>query len=338
MPGTDPDEAVRVVLGELPDLPFLPELPGRGPHADLAGRTASLLVDLAVDLQPTGWRLVPRASRDGRRARDLVSRDLDALEGATQGGPPSTLKVQAAGPWTLAALLELQRGERALSDHGAVDDLTGSLAEGLRRHLADLAVRLPGTRLVLQLDEPLLPAVVGGGIPTASGFGRLRSPSRSRVREVLAAVLAAGDDTVVHCCAQDPPLELISEAGAGALSVDATLLGPQHDEALGLAVEAGLGLLLGVVPTLAGGGGSTDRGSDRDRPGRRGSDQRMSDPSGMLDPIRVLWRRLGFDPDRLPGTVVVTPQCGLAGASPARARAALAACTEMARRLGEQPE
>ena len=337
MPGTDPDEAVRVVLGELPDLPFLPELPARGPHADLAGRTASLLVDLAVDLQPTGWRLVPRASRDGRRARDLMARDLDALEAATQGGTPATLKVQAAGPWTLAALLELQRGERALADHGAVDDLTGSLAEGLRRHLADLAVRLPGTRLVLQLDEPLLPAVLGGGIPTASGFGRLRSPTRSRLREVLALVLAAGDDTVVHCCAADPPLELISEAGAGALSVDATLLGPRHDESIGLAVEAGLGLLLGVVPSLAG-AGSGRPGADREGAHREGSDRRLSDPSLMIDPVRVLWRRLGFDPDRLPGTVVVTPQCGLAGASPAHARAALAACTEMARRLGEQPE
>lgn len=322
LPGTDPREAVRVALGELPDLPFLPELPGRGPHGDLAGRTTALLVDLAVDLQPTGWRLVPRASRDGRRARDLLSRDLDALEEATQGGPPSTLKVQAAGPWTLAALLELQRGERALADSGAVGDLAASLAEGLRRHLADLSVRLPGTLLVLQLDEPLLPAVVGGGIPTASGFGRLRSPSRQRVREVLATVLSVCDDTVVHCCAQDPPLELISQAGAGALSVDATLLGPRHDEALGLAVEAGLGLLLGVVPSVD----------------RRVSTSAMSDPSAMLEPVRLLWRRLGFDPDRLPGTVVVTPRCGLAGASPAHARAALAACTEMARRLGEQPE
>ena len=88
MPGTDPAEAVRVVLGELPDLPFLPELPARGPHADLAGRTASLLADLPVDLQPTGWRLVSRESRDGRRARDLMSRDLDALEEATQGQVP----------------------------------------------------------------------------------------------------------------------------------------------------------------------------------------------------------------------------------------------------------
>lgn len=317
MPGTEPDEAVRVVLGELPDLPFLPELPARGPHADLAGRGAALLVDLSVDLQPTGWRLVPRASRDGRRARDLLSRDLDALEGATQGGPPAALKVQAAGPWTLAALLERPRGDRALADHGAVADLAQSLAEGLRRHLADLGARLPGTRLVLQLDEPLLPAVLGGGIPTASGFGRLRSPSRQRVREVLASVLAVAGDTVVHCCAAQPPIELLHEAGAGAVSLDATLLTPRDDEAIGVAVEGGSGLLLGVVPAL---------------------DRRLSDLGEIMEPVRVLWRRLGFEHDRLPTTVVVTPTCGLAGASPGHARQALAAATEIARRLGEQPE
>lgn len=317
MPGTDPDEAVRVVLGELPDLPFLPELPARGPHADLAGRSAALLVDLAVDLQPTGWRLVPRRSRDGRRARDLLSRDLDALEGATQGGPPAALKVQVAGPWTLAALLELPRGDRALADHGAVDDLAQSLTEGLRRHLADLGARLPGTRLVLQLDEPSLPAVLGAGIPTASGFGRLRSPSRQRVREVLAAVLAVADDTVVHCCAPHPPVELLHEAGAGAISLDASWLTPPDDDAIGVAVEGGSGLLLGVVPA---------------------TDARLPDLPAIMEPVRQLWRRLGFDHDRLPSTVVVTPTCGLAGASPGQAREALAACREIARRLGEQPE
>lgn len=317
MPGTDPAEAVRVVLGELPHLPYLPELPGRGPHADLAGRSTALLVDLAVDLQPTGWRLVLRPTRDGRRARDLLSRDLDALEGATQGGPPAVLKVQVAGPWTLAALLELPRGERALADHGAVDDLTASLAEGLRRHLADLATRLPGTRLVLQLDEPSLPAVLGGGVPTSSGFGRLRVPDRQRVREVLTEVVSVADDTVVHCCAPDPPIGLIVEAGAGSLSLDATLLTHRQDDQIGLAVEGGRGLLLGVAPSV---------------------DAPLTDLDALARPIRMLWGRLGFEADRLPGTVVVTPRCGMAGASPGHARTALAACVEVARRLGEQPE
>ena len=54
---------------------------------DLAGRTAALLAGIPVDLQPTGWRLTERGSRDGNRARDLLARDLDALEDAVAGGP-----------------------------------------------------------------------------------------------------------------------------------------------------------------------------------------------------------------------------------------------------------
>src|SRR3954452_12781451 len=105
LPGTDPAEAVRLVLGELPEFPFLPELPARGPGADLIGRSAARLVDLAVDLTPAGWRLVPRAGLDLRRAGELLERDLDALTDVADAhtGP---LKVQAAGPWTLAAALE----------------------------------------------------------------------------------------------------------------------------------------------------------------------------------------------------------------------------------------
>ncbi len=316
LPGTDPVEAVRTVLGLLPDLPFLPELPARGPHADLAGRSTALLTDLPVDLQPTGWRLVGRPSRDQRRAHDLLSRDLDALEEAAQGAPPPALKVQCAGPWTLASLVELPRGDRLLADHGAVDDLAQSLAEGLRRHLADLASRLPGTRIVLQLDEPSLPAVLAGRTPTASGFATLRSPSANRALEVLRSVLDVATDPVVHCCAPSPPVELLVRAGARGLSLDATLLTPRDDDALGVAVEGGAGLLLGTVPSL---------------------DAPLSDLKATMAPVTTLWRRLGFPAERLPSTVVITPTCGLAGATPGHARRALEACVEIARRLEEDP-
>ena len=319
MPGTDPGEAVRTVLGELPDLPFLPELPARGRHADLAGRRAALLAGLPVDLQPAGWRLTSGHSRDGARARDLLSYDLDALHEAADR--PPAFKVQCAGPWTLASLLELPRGDRVLADPGAVADLAQSLAEGLRAHLLDVAGRLPGTTLVLQLDEPSLPAVLGGGIPTASGFGRLRAPAASRVVELLAEVLAVAEHTVVHCCAAQVPVALLRKAGAGALSLDATLLTPRDDDGLGEAVESGAGLLLGVVPALD---------SDTGVP--------LRDLDAMMSPVQALWRRLGQSPEALSSTVVITPTCGMAGASPGHARRALQACGEIARRLGEAPE
>lgn len=313
LPGTDPTEAVRLVLDALPDLPFLPELPARGPHADLAGRSAALLADLPVDLQPQGWRLTSGRARDGARARDLLSYDLEALEEAADG--PPALKLQCAGPWTLAALLELPKGDRVLSDAAAVDDLVQSLAEGLARHLADVAGRLPGTRLVLQLDEPSLPAVLAGGIPTASGFGRLRAPTVERATAVLSAVLdqAGAADTVVHCCAPQPPVELLRRAGAGAVSLDATLLTPRDDDPLGEAVEGGAGLLLGLVPSV----------------------DRVLDLRALMTPAAQLWRRLGQPAEQLSRTVVVTPTCGMAGASAGHARRALAASAEIARRLGE---
>jgi methionine synthase II (cobalamin-independent) len=314
MPGTDPVEAVAMVLALLPDLPFLPELPARGPHADLAGRSAALLADLPVDLQPAGWRLTSGRSRDAARARDLLAYDLDALEQAADD--PPALKLQCAGPWTLAALLELPKGDRVLADPGAVDDLAQSLAEGLSRHLADVAARLPRTRLVLQLDEPSLPAVLTGGIPTASGFGRLRAPTAERVTAVLARVLAqpGAADTVVHCCAPSPPVALLRRAGAGAFSLDATLLTPRDDDALGEVVEQGAGLLLGVVPS---------------------TDGRADDLRALAEPAAALWRRLGQPPEQLGRTVVITPTCGMAGATAGHARRALQASVEIARRLGE---
>src|SRR5687767_1647051 len=107
-----------MVFGELADLPHLPELPARGPGAEMTGRGAGLLADLPVELYAGRWRVTARAGRDLRRTRDILQRDLDALTDAGDGytGP---VKVQAAGPWTLAATLDLPVGGRVLHDHGA---------------------------------------------------------------------------------------------------------------------------------------------------------------------------------------------------------------------------
>jgi methionine synthase II (cobalamin-independent) len=54
--------------------------------------------------------------------------------------------------------------------------------------------------------------------------------------------------------------------------------------------------------------------------------------------VRTLWRRLGLHPGLLAEAVTVTPACGLAGASPAYARRALAHCVRAARSLADNPE
>ncbi|MER5621318.1 methionine synthase [Streptosporangium sp. NPDC002544] len=315
-PGEDHAEAVRVVLGESPALPYLPELPARGVGADMIGRTASLLLEMPVEVQPSGWRFADRPGRDLKRARDHLIRDLDALEEAAQGyeGP---FKIQVCGPWTLAGAVELRHGDKTLADPGAVRDLVESLAEGLAAHVADVRRRVPGaSQIVVQVDEPGLPGVLAGTVPTASGFGRLAAVDRQVAADRLGAVFPAGTFAVVHCCAPAVPFRVLRAAGAAGVSLDAHLLNRRDEDAIGETVEAGTALFLGVVP---------------------GTDARLPDVGVVAGPAVELWRRLGFPAATLASQVVLTPACGLAGASPAYARAALATCRKAARVLQDDP-
>jgi hypothetical protein len=314
MPGGDAREAAKTVVGSFEDFPFLPELPARGPGADMIGRTAGMLVEVYARVEPSGWRIGDRPGRDTRRARSWLGEDLDAFEEFTQGyeGP---LKVQAVGPWTLAAALELRNGEVALSDPGACRDLAGSLAEGLRTHLAEVRRRVPGADVVLQLDEPSLMSVLRGQVRSASGYRTHRDDVPQRGLDHLP--VDGGGPVVVHSCAPDVPFALLRRAGAAAVSFDLSLLTERDDDAIGEAVEGGTRLFAGVVP---------------------GTDAALSDPAGSVMGVRTLWRRLGLNPGLLAETVTLTPSCGLAGASPDYARMALAHCARAARSLADNPE
>ena len=332
LPGTDPAEAMRVIFGELPDLPHLAELPGRGPGSDLTGRTAAVLVDLPVETSPTGWRFAARPGRDVQRARDTLSGDLDALEEVASGyvGP---LKVQLCGPWTLAATIELARSQDpALADTGAVADLTESLAEGASAHVAEVRRRVPGATVLLQLDEPSLPAVLAAEVPTASGLNRLPAPdaagAEAGLRSVISPALAF---SVVSCCAARPPFGIIKGAGAGAVAFDLSRLRREDEDALAETVEAGLGIFAGVIPATA---------------PAPADDSQAPSPREAAERVIATWRRMGWPAGRRNGAptagpasvtaqVVPTPTGGLAGATPDYARAALAHCREAARLLPE---
>jgi methionine synthase II (cobalamin-independent) len=329
MPGTNPAEAMRVIAGELPDFPYLAELPDRGPGADLIGRTAALLVDMPAELTTRGWRLAERPGRDLARARSMLTSDLDVLEEVLQGftGP---VKVQLCGPWTLAATIELTRTMNvALSDPGAVADLTASLAEAATAHAADVAKRVPGGKLVVQFDEPALPSVIAGLVPTQSGLSRLAPVEADTIQDRLSEVLAATPAyTLVHCCATTVPFGIIQRAGADGLAFDLSQLRRGEEDEVAEAAEAGMGVLAGAVPTAPEAGPSGQVGGINPADG---SDEARQSAERVIR----LWQRLGLPLATGPQQVVITPACGLAGASPGYARAALTRCREAAAMLPE---
>lgn len=323
-PGEDVREALSVVRGELVDglpegvegLPYLPELPARGPGADLVGRTAGLLVDLPVDLQPQGWRLVDHPGRDAERTAAWWRQDLDELAEAFDGWS-GQLKLQVAGPWTLASQLWLPLGDRVLDDPGATRDLADSLADGVAEHVRAVRRLVPGASPVLQVDEPGLAAVLEGRVRSSSGYRVLPAPDRQQATAALGSVLAAARDAgavgvALHCCADRPPVAVMRDSGPDALSVDTSLLGPSGWESVAHAVEAGVRLWAGVLSTQP---------------------RRAALPAGeAVAPLLQRWAELGLVAADL-AAVTVTPACGLAALSPQQAVELTGTTVQVAREL-----
>lgn len=287
--------------------------------SDALGRTASLLVEMAVDVQPFGWRLVDRPGKDFRRAASALSTDINVLAdvAGAEDTPAGELKVQLVGPMTLAAGIHLHNGERALLDYGARRDVAASLAAGVGSYLSRVSAAVPGARLVVQVDEPDIAAVLAGTIPTSSGYRTLRAVAGQEATESLGLVVSAlreagAAEIVVAVPEIEAPFDRILAAGADGIAV------PQSPdfapvEQLAGAVEGGKRLWAGALEI-----------SPRTLP-------RVAD---VVESVSKPWHQLGLPASSL-RTLRVTPSTGLAGQSPASATAVLTRLTQVADGLNQ---
>lgn len=321
-PGTSPRQAAEIVVGELHNLPHLVELPARGVGADTIGRAAALLVDIGIDTVPRGYRIASGRSSVVRRAVSLLNEDLDALEEAWEdaglrgGGRP--VKVQSPGPITLAAQLELSGGHRAITDAGAVRDLAASLGEGLARHRAEVARRLD-TSVVVQLDEPLLPAALEGRLTGVTSLTPVHPVDEPVAIGLIDDCIATTDaEVVLHSCAADLPWNMLQRSSIHAVSVDVSTLTAADLDGIGEIVESGRTVLLGVVPATA--------------PAARPSSEEVAKAAVAVTD------RLGFPRSVLRERIGVTPACGLAGATPEWARTAIELAQKAADVFVEDPD
>ena len=296
-------------------LPFLAELPARGPGSDLIGRTAALLPGLAVDLQPSGWRFAGGPGRDARRAGSFLQHDLDELAEAYDGYD-GELKLSLCGPWTLVAAVALHHGEKALSDAGACRDVRQSLLAAAIDHVDRVRSLVPAAHLVLQWDEPSLTAVLAGEVPTSSGFGRLRpvdpQHAREALTEVTEAIAARVDQVVLHTCAPAPPWQLVEDVPGLLVAVDTALLTTSDWDCVAKSFEAGRPPWLGMIPTDATG----------------------THPRAHVATLREMWRRVGL-PDSGLLDLTLSPACGLAGLCEEGAVRTLRLVRSTAAELGE---
>ena len=318
-PGTNSREAIRTVRDLLVNeigIPYLPEVPRRGPGADMVGRGAALLVEMSTELTPSGWRIALGSGREMRRAQAYWREDLDQLAEAFEGYT-GVIKTQIIGPWTLSAALELPRGEKVVSDLGAVRDVVQSLRAGVSAHIADVRRLLPDASCIVQIDEPSLPAVLAGSIASASKLRRYAPVDEGIVKDTLRhdveALHAQGVEVVVHCCAPAAPLGLVRVSGADGLALDLSLVSQGDFDGLGEALDAGMTVWAGAIGTS--GGAPT-------------AHQAAENVTRLLD-------RIGFGAAAL-GQVVVTPACGLGFASATDAIARQRLAVDVANKLNDE--
>ena len=254
----------------------------------MVGRSLGLLVtatgEFVGETTPSGWRLAgTRAGADPgramRRAASWLAQDLDSLE-QQLAGFTGVVKVQVAGPWTLAASVETSRGTRLLATRPRAESSLGACGEVVAMHVADVARRIPGASVAVQVDEPMLPAVLAGRLRTASGRGAVRAPGEP---EVVAAS-RGGQWRRARCRSaarrallrHDVPYE--SSGGRGSRWSPSTwsIHRQAADAELGQWWDAGRAVALGALPSV---------------------DQAGCSARSVAATVGDLWSRIGFDVD-----------------------------------------
>jgi 5-methyltetrahydropteroyltriglutamate--homocysteine methyltransferase len=322
-PGTAARPAAEVIVGELgAAMAHLVELPARGVGADIVGRAGALLIDIAIDTVPRGYRVTTRPGAVARRSASLLAEDIDALEEAWEiaglRGSGRPVKVQAPGPITLAAELELPNGHRAITDLGAFNDIATSLAEGVAAHRASVSRRLD-TPVVVQFDEPSLTSAVLGrltGVTSLSPVAAIEETLATRMLDICAA--AAGPDVSVHCCASSIPWKALQDSMISAVSVDAGTLQAADLDAVAEFIESGRVVVLGAVASS----------TPAHRPG----------VEEVATSVVSITDRLGFGRSVLRDRIGIAPACGLAAATPDWARTAVGLVRRVAEAFADDPD
>lgn len=306
-PGTDVQEITKIVAGELVDFPVIPELPARGPGADMIGRTLGILAktgsEWSAETTPTGWRISGNATAAvttaTRKAQSLLGEDLDAAEEAwaRHDGP---IKIAVTGPWALASSLELANGNLVISDLGAVRELVQAYDESMTALMGQLQRRMSAAKWVVQLDEPTAHAVVTGQIPTQSGLATHSAVDSEDVRQSLSKVITtlhkADAQVVVHTCDSTPPIEMLLHSKPDGLALDLTALAdePRYDESIGRLFEAGCTLVAGIVDV---------------RP-TSFYERRQSIVNESINVLLARMSRIGFPVEEVIDRIAISPGCG----------------------------
>lgn len=307
LPHTDARAAAEVSIEGTPRLPAAPQLPNRNERELMLPQWAVALPEVTVGsggtlrFDPT-IDLTPPEPRFDAAAHGGLLAFVDVL--ASRPTPVQRVKLQLTGPLTLGLAL-CDAGMPAPMAFRRASEVVQAWIPMLE---ALVATRLPGTQVVLMLDEP-------GLVVWKESEGPL---DREAAVDMLSGALASVQGIAgVHVCGHGDR-RLVLEAGPHLISMEVADDLVDDGGLIARYLDGGGWVAWGAIPT--------------------------DGPIG--DSGELLWRRLaavwceltrrGCDPVLLRTRAVITPACGLAGHGPSQAARALRIATTLADRVHDQ--
>lgn len=262
LPHQKAEDAVRVVLENIPDAPIWPQLPATGMNEQMEIQYSENLPDVVIDrekermyIDTTDETFAGISTFMEKFAMDEVdyfaitpefSKGIYAMEEALKAldKKPPFVKVQTTGPISFGLTI-VDENKRAIYYNDIYKDaVVKGLAMKCRWQIRKF--KPYAENVICFIDEPIL---------SAFGSSTYVSVSRDDVvavlNEVIEAIHAEGAIAGIHCCG-NTEWSILIDAGVDIVNFDAFDFGDTialYPEAVKSYLEAGKVLAWGVVPT-----------------------------------------------------------------------------------------
>ena len=332
LPLSEPESAVEYVLGQLPEVPFWPQLVKRSPWEDMVIQAAPGLPGLKIDLEERRVDVDPEADLVAEMTRFYeadLSGDLSSLaltletapgyftlvEKVTQNrGSVERLKGHVTGPVTFGLAVKDAEGRPVLHNP--------ELMEAISRGLG-----LKGAWQVLNFPAGLEPGLIFLDEPGLSGFGSAfmsleKDEAIKLLNSAAEPIRNVGGLVGIHVCG-NTDWSMVLAADIDVANFDAFGFGEGfvlYTKEIEAFLERGGVLAWGIVPTLDYTGQETAEGL-----------------AAHLDELIGHLVGQGMDRSKIIEQSLLTPACGLGVLSVANAEAILNLLVETSRLVrGEQ--
>ncbi len=262
LPHKDPQQAVQVVLRNIPNAPIWPQLPANGLNEQMEIQYSEGVPRVVIDREKGRMYFDTTGDTSGDLAafyekycaEDLeafkitpeFSKGIYALEEALKaiGGTRPFVKVQTTGPLSVGLSIVDEKKRAIYYNPEFVDVVVKAMAMKCRWQIQKF--KSYAQKVICFVDEPILSA-----FGSSTYVSVTRDDTVAKLGEVIDAVHGEGALAGVHCCG-NTEWPILIDAGVDIVNFDAFDYGDTvllYPEAFKGYLKAGKYLAVGIVPT-----------------------------------------------------------------------------------------